>query len=272
MTQGSKAAVILVIPLSLSACATVHGSGRYGLPVDDAVSSKTFEQKVNTRRPQPSRSQIVVSASEDRELATQYFGVIDLTFENKSSTWKRVASVDIDFGSDDLNDNVEIPLGSDLLDWANGATRVAAMRRYNLEMAGLVVSGVAYGVAASTTSPEVRRAAAAVALSGATVLTARTIDTQLDELHRAGLVPQEHLLSETFTIPPGLFTKRWITLRTKRNRDMPYVRSMVITLNYETGPSEAFLLRFREFDRPSSWQAGHPEVASYRNAKRMLVY
>lgn len=125
--------LILVI-LFMNACATIHGGGNYAVPVKGNVTSDTFATEVKNVDKTSTEKGLLVSGSENTSLSSQYFTLIDLTFENIGAEWLRVTKVAIDFGSDKANSEIRFPIGQDLMDWAQSAQQVQAIRNYNMQM------------------------------------------------------------------------------------------------------------------------------------------
>jgi hypothetical protein len=77
-------------------------------------------------------------------------------------------------------------------------------------------------------------------------------------------VPSTHLLALPFSVPPGLFTKRWLLLNTRGART-PCIRQVLLDYDVQrgglasgaaqVGSRERVLLKFRYAGDRSSWQA-----------------
>lgn len=96
---------------------------------------------------------------------------------------------------------------------------------------------------------------------------ADSIGNKLDSLQRARIIPEDHLLSGTFSVPPGLFKKKWITLYAKQPNEIPFVKKMVLKLTYENGTTETVVLKLRDLlNSRSDWQKKNPEVLAAKKA------
>lgn len=128
-TSGSRAwSALGSIAISvLSACATV-ASGAYGVPVADAKSAGIAAP----------RSGLRVSAGEVTALASRFFGVVEVTFENDGPAWVQIDRVDLDFGTPAKNQATLLPWGADLETWQNATVQRNRVRLANTQ-AGLAL-------------------------------------------------------------------------------------------------------------------------------------
>ena len=245
--------VICLLSVVLHSCASVKGSGKDAHFTGSSVKSSDFDIKVSPRAKKP-QGKLVVSGNENSSLSSTYFTVLDFTFENDGATWRRVKSVKIRFKDGAANESIKFPVGQDLLNWAESANRVKAIRDYNLRLAtGAVIGG---GLATGRSSGK------AAAVGGGMVLSANTLSAKLASLQSAGTIPKDHLLAGPFSVPPGLHVKKWITLYAEDPLSFPYITSVALEFEYEDNTKEAYVLNFRKIEdhRGSSWQAKHPET------------
>jgi hypothetical protein len=200
---------------------------------------------------------VIVSGEEDTSLASGHFGYMNFTFENTSDSWVTIKKVNIDFEDPILNKEVVFPMGSQIASWAKAVQEKNAVEAANTAMllGALTVAGGITGVAAG--DRDVRAAGAVGAIGASTLMTATAIQTAADYDKLARSVPESHLLSGTFDIPPGLHTKKFLLVYTKRPYAIPFVEYM--TIHYETadGKSETVTLPFRRRSFASNWQAFH---------------
>ncbi len=251
---GSAGAVI-------AGCATVAGSGTYGKLVSTPVKAETFSQDLRNSDKTATDHGVLVSASENKDLSSEYFTLVDLTFENKSPEWVRIKKIDINFGNEKANADIRFPVGQDLVDWAQSAQQVKAIHDYNVAMAFTAV-GVTGAVMSRHSAASTSGAGMAMAAGAGMVLSAQTISNKLDDLQRAKVVPEDHLLSGSVAIPPGLHKKKFITLYAKKPKEIPYVEKMAVTMTYDDGKTESVIIRFRQVNYAgmSAWQRGHLEA------------
>ncbi len=231
----------------LSGCATVQSS-------HVATPSKSSRGDLKDAA---TKLGVIVSGEEDASLASGHFGFMNFTFENESDSWITIKKVNIDFEDPILNKEVGFPVGSQIGAWAKAVQEKNAVMASNSAMvfgAIALAGGVTSAVAGDR---DVRTAGAIGAVGATTMMTASAISAAAnhDKLSRA--VPESHLLSGTFDIPPGLHTKKFLLIYTKRPYAIPFVEYM--TIHYETsdGKSETVTLPFRRRSFASNWQAFH---------------
>lgn len=194
-----------------------------------------------------------VSGEELDELASPNFGVLEVTFENPTQAWARIASVELDFGATAAKAEVSVPLGDDLTSLVQATAQRNAIAYSNVQTAlALLALG---GAAVSAASPNATTAAVGAGVGagavGALVLDERSETARTAE--QAPRIPELHLLHGPFSVPPGLFAKRWIALETKDGADIPCVDH--VTINYSVGAArERVLLQFRSQLYHSRWQ------------------
>lgn len=246
MKKTSKLIFLSLLALTV-ACATAH-NGNY------ATAQNSPDGKLTP-------SKILVSGGENNSLSDKFFSNIDLTFENQSSKWVRVSKVTLDFGSAAANKGIAIPVGKDLQAWAESAQRRKAQEDYNTAM--VLSSIAAMGTIASVGSADrnTRNLGRAGALAAGSALTVQATKGTLDNLQLAKLVPDSHLLSDGFVIPPGMNTKKWVTLFAEDPLKIPYVETVTINIHLENGKVESVTLPFRQngFIKYSAWQMGHKD-------------
>ncbi len=257
----------------LTSCASIKGNGKYADPVakvdaatfakelsiDDQMRGDNVEKKVTGMG-------LLVSGSENTSLASAYFTMVDFTFENKGAEWLRIKKVAIDFGSPVSNADVRFPVGQDLLDWAESAQQIKAIRDYNMQMALGAAAGAGIAMSGSGSSSG-RNAGLATTAGAGMVLAASNISEKLDSIQRARVVPEGHLLSGPFAVPPGLHKQKWLTLYVQKPDAIPFLKKIALTFTYENGATESVLLRLRNpLTSTSVFQKKHPEVKAAKAA------
>lgn len=256
----------------MMACASVKGSGKYATPVNGVVEQSSFSSdpkapyELPNEKKLTTKSGLLVSGSENTSLASDYFTLIDLTFENKSSDWLRVTKVGIDFGDATTNSEVRFPVGQDLMDWAQSAKEVKAIRDYNMQVALGVAAGAGTAVAAGGAGGS-QSAGVGVVAGSSMALAASNLSNILDSLQRARVIPEDHLLAGGFSVPPGLHKKKWLTLYAKSPLQVPFIEKVAITLTYDNGVSESVMLPLRNvLTSYSKFQKNHPQTAAAKRA------
>jgi hypothetical protein len=237
-------------------CATIQ-SGSVGVALD--ASNRPIAVG---RQPE-----IQVSAGEEPDLSSPYFGLVEVTFENSSPAWKQIDHVQVDFGSPDKNKSVQIPFGEDIDLWEDAVLARNAVRAINTESVLAAVAAV--GALGRATSH--RRGGAAAAVGGVMTIGALSAlyATRAQDATGALSAPPafsgSHLLSMPIRIPPGLFTKRWILFYTAARPLGGCVDQMILSFDGIDGTRGRVLLPFKaafsEWQRESCDRTGR-----YRSA------
>jgi len=200
-----------------------------------------------------------VSGEELAELASRYFGVLEITLENPTAEWIHIGRVTLDFGDSAKNAVVSVPAGANLQAFVTATEQRNAIRETNREAALAIaaLSGALVGAASSERAAAVAGEAVALASFAALAVDARMTD--VNSVEQVARLPESHLLSGPIAIPPGLFVKRWIVLQTKETSARTCVASVMLGL--ERGASrERVLLTFKGPNERTDWQAAacHP--------------
>ncbi len=226
-----------ILALGCPACAfATVANGSYGVPVDAANRPQA------TAAPPP----LLVSASEASSYSTAYLGLVEVTFENRTSVWKQVERVTLDFGSATKNQSVTIASGDDIDAWERAITLRNALVPTIPPITGIEAVGALDKLGSWIGH---RRAAAATPTTGpaaAGVPEASAAPTPPS-------YPEQHLLTTPFRIPPGLFAKRWILLSTSDNSPGGCIDSMI--LSYETSDHATGRVRLPFKVAGTDWQA-----------------
>ena len=219
-----------------SGCATID-NGNYGVPVDAA------------NRPQASAAPppLLVSAGEAPSYSSRYLGLVEVTFENRTSVWKQVDRVALSFGSATKSRNIAIASGEEIEAWeraitigraialTNAGTGIEALGRVPVDRLGAWVDQRHPAAAAAGTTD----AGAPAGVGSGAVPTPPSY-------------PDQHLLTTPFRIPPGLFTKRWILLSTSDDPLGGCIDSMVLSYETSDHTTGRMILSFKI--RGTGWQ------------------
>lgn len=192
-------------------------------------------------------AQLVVSASERKELASSDAGVVAVTFENRTGRPLRVREVRLDFGAAERDQAIEIPLGPDLEIWAESLRR-RAMRDERREAAaiGLLALGGLFLVLAATSSS----GGGDVSLTG---LHLRGPDPRAEATAPDPLPASTHLFTPGLVLPPGQLVERWVLIHTVSGR-VGHVGTALLELVFDDGSRGAARLSFRDGGCRSAWQ------------------
>jgi hypothetical protein len=78
--------------------------------------------------------------------------------------------------------------------------------------------------------------------------------SSLDKLNVGQLVPDTHLLSGGFSIPPELSISRWILFNTRKNDHVPIIQKIFITVTLKNGQTIKVEKKLRgEKDTQYNW-------------------
>lgn len=197
-----------------------------------------------------------ISSQIDDKLSSNFFGMINLTFENTTSRWIRIEKVYFKFDHPEVNESVKFVSGNQLnyfLDAVNDMNKekakVAAQNQATL-------AAVAAGVAAAGTSSRYNNYSGVNFLAGATLGAAMSMNiSQFEagnrEENNKKLFPDGHLYHKDFVIPPGLFTKKWILLNTSNHDKIGRLKEALLTYVTSDGKKETVILNLKG---NSNWQ------------------
>src|SRR5688572_22677081 len=171
--------------VALSGCASIQNDA-IAIPVND-------QGKLLPGRAAPSG--LVISGGELVDYSSDYFGLLELTFENKSSHWLRVRRMHLDFGSPAKNKAVSLPWGGDIDSWYSATVRRNDIRDTNrvTALAALLALGETALVVGSAS--EQRTAAATgglLSLGAGTALVIEAQDARVQRAERVPLFPSNH--------------------------------------------------------------------------------
>lgn len=235
-----KSIVSLLLALVLVGCASIH-NGNY------AKNEKGESIK---------KGNLIVSGIENSSLSSQYFLPIDFTFENLTNEFVTITAVKVEFKETEANAQMSVPMGSELVAWSKAAQQNAAISDYNT---ALVLGSIA--VAGAVGAQSNSSAGNAAAIAGATAfvgLSVQEINNNLSALEKAKILPETHIYSGDFVIPPGLHSKKWIAFYAKDPLKFPYLREVNVTVSTSKGDSHSFKIPFRKAINTSSFQGRHP--------------
>ena len=239
------------VTLSLAGCASAL-RGNYAYPID--IQGHLSDSPATI-------SDLVIRGRELNDLSSPYFGVLEISFENPTSRWIRVTRIGVDFRNRVKNAGVHVTLGEDAESWARATLQRNAVRQANTAsgLEALAVSGALAQALAPKTA--VGQAGAAVAVGA---LGAAAVDEAAERASYAEdvpLSPSYHLFAVPISVPPNLFSKRWLLLNTDEAVQSSCVRGLTIDFETEAGPVEHVWLAFRGGPGRSEWQ----RAACYKN-------
>lgn len=190
-------------------------------------------------------SNIPISGKLDSTLTTKHYAVINFTFGNSSKEWLRVKKVRLDFNNEKLNKKANIVVGQDIVTWAESIRHKVAIDQWNKEIIwGSIALAGAVSAAASGSSSNsglLYAGAGTYALTSG-VLVANSIVDKVDDLERAKLFPRTHLY-QSFSVPAGLYTNRWILLQIDKG-DIP--TEVYFDVEYLDGKKAKYKIKIKE--------------------------
>ncbi len=236
-----------------SGCATV-ASGSYGHPIDEMGTVYDSHRTL---------SGLEISARELGGMASEHFGYVEVTFENKTDHWVRIERMNLGFGDTNKEKSVFVPWGRDLESWQLAINERNAVRRTNEETAlGLTAAGGA-ALASSSSDRGVKAVGGLIAVAALTTAFAKEMNDRVSDATDARPFPETHLLNVPIAVPPGLFASRWIVLNTQS--DQACLRSMIVDYDVAGGSRERVLLELRRGG--SEWQHAACKVGSRRKRR-----
>jgi hypothetical protein len=238
-----KSAYILLL-LTLVGCASIH-EGEYAKEIDK--DGKVIKGKVT-------RSGIVVSGSEVTHMASKHFTQLDFTFENTTSKWIEVDNITISYMNKKLNKLVKVPLGQKLGIWAKAAQQNASISDHNFNTVMAGIAGVAAIGGSFSKSRSTRQLALGLVSASGGALAYSEIKNKLNTLQLSQIVPEAHLLNMPLYIPPGLHTKKWITIYLEDPYNAPYMDKVKVSYRINSKVKESILLELRSDNTGSRFQ------------------
>jgi hypothetical protein len=208
-------------------------------------------------RPSPEAARAAplrVSAGEIGTMSSQYFGEIEFTFENPSGKWIRVEQVALDFGSEQNNQAVHFPWGTQLKSWADATSQRNAIQDANDAKMLLGAGGAcALVLAAAQRGADGLRVLGGTASPGAiTTMLATNVEAESGAADSAPRFGGDHLFAGPFDVPPGLFVKRWLVINTPDQPALNCLTSVTMTYALADKTSHRVALAFRLIG--SQWQ------------------
>lgn len=242
--------------LFLSSCASVHNGNYANVETGSGSNQKSTGKQ--------SASGLLLSGQEVKSMASQHITQIDFTFENKTGKWIHIKSVKLNFGSQEANEAISIPVGADLDAWILAIKQNQAIKDHNFALAMASIGAVGAGLASTSGNSQGQKNVGLFALAGASAaLTVNSVRNQLSGLELAKIVPDTHILSSNFVVPPKLHTKKWVAIYTENPYELPYIDSITLEITTADNKIEKLKLPFRISGiSTSDWQKDHPDSDS----------
>lgn len=239
MKKGSLLSFVL-FSIITTGCASIH----HGKIATEVGSNTPLDGDVD----------LAISASERTSYSSDYFGVVDFTFQNNTNEWINVDRINLDFADDVLNKEVGIVIASDLSLWSEGISNLKAVQDHNRRLLIGTIAGIAGGIAEISNSKGTQQLGTSVFLAGTTALAIDAYQGHMDKIQKSKLLPADHILSGPLRIPPGLFLRRWIVLYTKNPDLIPNMHQFHLKLRKDKKQTKNYQVAFRS-EKTSSWSS-----------------
>lgn len=217
------------------------------------------------------KSGLVISGQEVTAYSSTHFGMVEVTFENKSPDWVRIPRLSLEFGNAAMDAEVLLPTGGDITAWYLATVQRNQISDTNEASAlvGLFVLGqTAELIGAATEKRGLAAVGKGLALAAGTAAVADGISDGIQRAERVSVLPHTHLLALPLAVPPGLFAKKWVLVNT-RDRSTPCVLGLILDYDVESHGHERVLLKFRRAGHRSEWQREACMAGSiYRRPRR----
>lgn len=225
----------------MCACASVRGSH--------------VAQPENSSNKKISGKGLIISGTEMTVLGSKHFINLDFSLENSTNKYINIKKISLDFGSPETNSQFQIITGKDLLAWADATQQNVEISNNNANviLSSVYLAGIV--VAASTDNNVVATAGLAASTGALAAGTYRDIKNHVQNLEksqlyannseRAAIVPYSHIAAPSFSVPPALHSKKWVTLYAQNADMITKVTGAKMIVEYEDGQTENFKLNWR---------------------------
>lgn len=239
--------LVVVLCLANGGCATL-ATGHAGIPLDAAGQALP-----------ESATPVVVRSRELGDVSIAHVPVLEVTFENHSNQWRKLAAPRILVANPETAGPVEIPPPETLHDWHVAAQQRKRVHDANRDTA--VELGTAGGLVIADAAMEskdkgVQIAGAVFGLLAVSLFTAAHYSDRKHEAEAMSLAAANHLYAGPISLPPLTTVKRWILLYTPNQADTTALR-LVLSYDLDQHGTQRVLLR-SEAARPK------PRAANYR--------
>lgn len=225
-------------------------------------SCASIEKDIIATQGTVKHKRLKISAELNDRLSSEYFGMLEFSFENQTSEWIRISSVSVDINNKMLSKASRFTSGAELAVWAKAIKKRNQIDDYNKAVAYSAIIGISSVTAASSSSNKTKGVATGVAATGLTSLTIEQFSNQKNKAENSNIYPSGHLLSDKLLVPPRLFSDYWLLINTPDHETNNLLRKISITVNYEDGKSEKFYLNLFPSYSDLGWHPWQMEVQS----------
>ena len=198
-----------------------------------------------------------ISVKENERLSSQNFGLLEFTFENITDEWIRIKTCKIGFGSDEIEKNITLTSGEDLVVWNKAVEQIASISDYNTTLVLGTISALGTTISATSRNNSVKNVSGTIGLTALSSLAVNELNKIRDNIQSGDIFPENHLYSKGFNIPPGLFVKRWVLLNSKNHPKIGRIENIILEYETHNNKKEKIAVNVRQpnSNRTSLWQS-----------------
>ncbi len=192
----------------------------------------------------PAKSDLVISGWVNNDRCTNFFGYVDLVFENRSEEWIDLQNMQLYFPDEAANGRVSIVVEPQLSLWNESDNIRRNEERKNAQIAAALVSGMVM-VSAEQQGHKTYSDLGKLGLGvSAYSLSKGGYKLSAEEKKLLDGLPDTHALKGPYLLPPGLFRTKWVLFNTKQHDKTGYLD--VIALDFD-------LTKGREAPQHKTW-------------------
>lgn len=223
--------MILAAALFSASCASIEYANA-GQQVND--NNKLSDREVSDLG-------LKISAEENVQLGSDYFGVINFSFINTSQEWIYIKNIKLDFG-DGINENIRIISGKDIYAWKESTLHRNQIDEYNMKLF-LGTVALAGAFMSESGNKYAGKTGELMLLGAYSSLSVKELNDSQKKINYPAIFPQNHLLSGEIIVPPGLFVKKWIVVNSRNHDKIGIIKKFDI--EYETKSNDKERIRIR---------------------------
>jgi len=186
-------------------------------------------------------------------LSSEYFGLIDFTFENKSNNWITIKDLKISSGFPEADSNLKLIIGEDLNIWFESTLKQKEIEERNKTNVRLAMVGL--GLLMQVAHDDYVKAGGWALMTGAVVSQGISNYNMNNGFNTGVQLPEKHLLNSDIKIPPGLSVSRWILLNTDNVSTKIFIRNLLLNFKDDKGNNYKAKCYLRTFDDKTKWQS-----------------
>ena len=202
-------------------------------------------------------NRLFISADLNNDLSSEYFGMLEFTFENTTDKWVTIDHIDVKAKDESFNKTMKFTTGEDFVVWSKAIRKRNKVDKYNKALVYSAIIGVAAATTALSKNNNVKNAAAGVWGLGLTSLTIDQIEDAKNNVEDVDLFPANHLLNGHIRVPPGLFTERWLLINTTDHDTTKLLYALELEIHYADKKMDKYYVpifkSYREMGR-RAWQ------------------